>query len=61
MRIRIFVLSFVLFMFAAAADGLSLWENASIALFIYFFFDFLENLGKRIVMMDLAVIMAALT
>ncbi len=36
-------------------------ENLAICGSVYFFFDFLDNLGKRIVIMDLAIIMAALT
>ena len=42
-------------------DNLSIWENLSICLFIYFFFDFLLNLGQRIIIMELAIILAALT
>ena len=61
MRTGIFIFSFVLFMFMCAADSLTMWENGAICLFIYFLCDFLQNLGKKIVMMDLAVIMAALT
>jgi hypothetical protein len=42
-------------------DDLSIWENLSICLFIYFFFDFLLNLGQKIIIMELAIILAALT
>jgi len=36
-------------------------EIISFCLFFYFLFDFLENLGKKIVILDLPVIMAAFT
>jgi hypothetical protein len=41
--------------------SLTTWENISVCIFIYFLFDFLENLGKKIVILELTNIMASLT
>jgi len=38
------------------SSRLSTWEALSISFFIYFFLEFLDNLGKRIVIMDLSLI-----
>ena len=48
-----FLLSFI--------GNLSTWENIAVSLFIFSFLDFLDNLGKRIVLLDLTIIMACLT
>jgi hypothetical protein len=53
-----FVVPFVLLNFMG---NLSTWENIAICLFFFSFFDFLDNLGKKIVIMDLTIIMACLT
>jgi hypothetical protein len=60
-RKKIFIFSGILFIFLCFADTLSVWENISIFLFTYFLLDFLETLGKKIVILELTVIMASLT
>lgn len=60
---RIVVLIFCVFLYYIC-DGLgtlSSWENASICLFVYFLLDFLARLGSRIVILDLSLVIAALT
>jgi hypothetical protein len=61
MKIKIILFSLVLFLICNIIDGFPILENAAICLSVYFFLEFLENLGKKIVIMDMAVIMAALT
>lgn len=61
MRVKIFIFSTALFVFLGFVGNLSILENLAVTLFIYFLLDFLENLGKRIVIMDLTIIMASLT
>jgi hypothetical protein len=53
-----FALPFLLLSFMS---NLTVWENVAVCLFIFSFFDFLDNLGKKIVVMDLTTIMACLT
>ena len=60
--IGIAIFSFVLYLFCAVTDtGLTVLENLSICISIYFTLNFLDNLGKKIIIMDLAVIMACFT
>src|ERR1700736_645556 len=40
---------------------LSSWEKLSLCLFLFFFLDFLLNLGNKIVILDLTVIMGFVT
>jgi len=61
LRVKIFIFSTALFVFLGFVGNLSILENLAVTLFIYFLLDFLENLGKRIVIMDLTIIMASLT
>ena len=62
MRLKIIIFTFLLFMLLWLALGsLSTWENISICIFVYFFLDFLELLGKKIVILEFTNIMAALT
>jgi len=53
-----FVLTFVIFL---QFTSLTVWESISVAFSVYFLFSFLNNLGNKIVVMDLAIIMAAMT
>ena len=41
--------------------NLSVWENIAVDMFIYFLLSFLYNLGRKIIILDLTIIMAALT
>jgi hypothetical protein len=60
-RKLILIFSIVLFLIGYTSDGYSISENFSVCLLIYFFLDFLSNLGKKIVILDLTIIMAVLT
>jgi hypothetical protein len=61
MRKAITVFSGLLFFFCEMTTGYPTLENLSICLFVYFLLDFLEGLGNRIVILDLALIQASLT
>ncbi len=53
--------SFLLFILIAVSSSLTTLEALSISFTVYFFLEFLYNLGKKIVIMDLAVMMALFT
>jgi hypothetical protein len=61
--LRIKILFFCLFLFFLTWVGgtLTVWENLSVCIFIYFFLDFLETLGKKIVILEFTNIMASMT
>lgn len=61
MRIAVLIFSILLYFLCDGQDTLPPWENISICLFVYFLLDFLAGLGKRIVILDLSMIIAALT
>lgn len=61
MKKFVFIFSGIIFLLLNAADDLTSWENISICLLIYFILDFLNDLGKKIIIMDFAIIMASLT
>lgn len=56
------IFSLLLYLFCIVTNnGLTVLENLSICVSIYFTLSFLDNLGKKIIIMDLAVIMACFT
>jgi len=61
MKLVLAIFSFLLFIVFLVATNLTAWEALSVCLFIFFFFDFLDNLGQKIVIMDLSIVMAILT
>ncbi len=61
MRKAIFIFCISLLVIILLATDLSIWEALSIVLFIYFFLDFLEILGKRIAILELINILASFT
>ncbi len=61
MRKAIFIGSCALLVILLFVTDFSILEDLSIALFIYFFLDFLEILGKRIAILELNNIMASFT
>jgi hypothetical protein len=61
MRILLLFISALLFLLLGFTKTLSTWENLSICLFVYFFLIFLLNLGNKIAILDLTIIMACLT
>jgi hypothetical protein len=61
MRYVLFIFSAVLFLVLQMEGGLTLYESLSIALSMYFFLNFLWELGSKIVIFDLTILMAFLT
>src|SRR5579862_1534221 len=55
------VFSFLVFLFCVTMSPLSVWESIGIGISLYFSIAFLDDLGKRIVIMDLAIMMGLLT
>jgi hypothetical protein len=55
------IFSFIFFLFCIATNGLTTLENLAISVSIYFLLSFLNNLGKKIIIMELATIMASFT
>lgn len=61
MKISISIFSILFFFAVFFAGSLSVWENLSVSLFVYFFLMFLYNLGSKIVLLDLMILLAFLT
>ena len=61
MKKLIFVFSIILYIVINVVGDLSDWENISVCLFVFFFLTFLQDLGNKIVILDLTVIMACIT
>jgi hypothetical protein len=61
MKYAIIISSLLIFLFCYILDGFSVWENLAICATVYFLLNFLDNLGQKIVIMDLAIIMASFT
>jgi hypothetical protein len=61
MKYAIIISAFLIFLFSYILGGLTLWENLAISFSVYYLFNFLDNLGQKIVVMDLAIVMAAFT
>jgi hypothetical protein len=61
MRAVLFIISLLISLSISSPTGLSNWEAFSIGLFIFFFLDFLNNLGKKMVIFDLTILLAILT
>ncbi|GGB08457.1 hypothetical protein [Puia dinghuensis] len=60
-RIAFVVVGLVFFLYYSYVTGLGFYESCSIGLLAYFFLDFLDNVGKRVVVLDIAVILALFT
>jgi len=61
LRLKITIFCSILLLLLSLLDNYTILENAAVCLFIYFLLDFLEMLGKKIVILELTNIMAALT
>jgi hypothetical protein len=61
MKTGIFIFSLFFYIVLFFAGDLSGWENLSVSMFVYFFLMFLLNLGSRIVILDLMVLLAFVT
>jgi hypothetical protein len=57
----LFAFSGFIFLLCQVFSALTTWESLSVCMFIYFFLEFLNDLGTRIVMLDLAIILAVFT
>ncbi|HMH33595.1 MAG TPA: hypothetical protein VK543_11220, partial [Puia sp.] len=57
----VFVVSFLTFIIFSVFTELSNWEALSVALFVHFMLDFLQNLGKKVVIFDITILLATAT
>src|SRR6185295_14013508 len=55
------IISLGLYLYWYSETALDGWESASLALLLYFLLEFIDNLGNKIVIMDLAILLAILT
>jgi hypothetical protein len=60
-RILFILTSILLSILIGFNTNLTLYEGTSVAMLIYILLDFLDNLGKKIVVLDIAVILAVFT
>jgi hypothetical protein len=61
MKKLFFGISAILLIALANLSSLTDWESLSIAMMVYFFLEFLEDLGKRIVVLDIIILMGCFT
>jgi hypothetical protein len=61
MRNLFIIFSVFIYIYLSLTGGLSGWENLSVSLFVFFFLNFLWNLGKKIVILDLTILLAFIT
>jgi hypothetical protein len=61
MRIGIFIFSVLVYGWCALFSVLTNWEGLSVALFVFFFLDFLDNLGKKMAIFDITILLAIFT
>ena len=60
MKKFIILFSILLFGTLETMGGLSIWENLTISFFVYFFLSFLQDLGNKVVIFDLTILLAFL-
>src|SRR5579864_6783528 len=60
-KIKLFIASLFFFLFILIWGSLTLWESLSCGLMFYCFLAFIEDLGKKIIIMDFAILMMILT
>lgn len=59
---KVFVLiSLIIFTVNEVSSNLTSWESISVSLFIYFLLEFIYDLGKRNIILDLPILLAILT
>ena len=61
MKKSLLFVSLFIFLGCTVFTALSTWESLAVGMFVYFYFEFLLDLGNRIVIMDLAIILAIFT
>jgi hypothetical protein len=60
-KVVIFIINLLLFLFLDSYTVLTFWESLACSLMLYFLLEFLDNLGNKVIIMDLAILMAILT
>jgi hypothetical protein len=55
------LISLALYLYLWSESNLDGWQSGSLALMLYFLLEFIDNLGSKIVIMDLAILLAILT
>jgi len=60
-KIGFALLSLGLFFYLWSETELDVWQSLSIGLMLYFLLEFIDNLGNKIVIMDLAILLGILT
>src|SRR5215831_6223792 len=55
------IISIVVFIINEVSSNLTSWESCAVSLFIYFLLEFIYDLGKRNVTLDLPILLAILT
>jgi hypothetical protein len=60
-RIAFFLAALIFFLYFLFGTGLGFYESCSIGMLVFFFLDFLDNIGRKIVVLDIAIILAIFT
>src|ERR1700731_2876954 len=55
------LISLGLFLYLWSETELDIWQSLSIGLMLYFLLEFIDNLGNKIVIMDLAILLGVFT
>jgi hypothetical protein len=55
------LISLCLFLYLWSETELDIWQSLSIGLMLYFLLEFIDNLGNKIVIMDLAILLGVFT
>jgi hypothetical protein len=60
-KIKLFIASLFFFIFILLWSSLTIWESLSCALMLFCFLSFVDDLGKKIIIMDFAILMMIFT
>jgi len=61
MRVWFFAVSILIYFWVGDNSTFTTWESLSVGLFVFFFLDFLNRLGKKMVIFDVVIILSILT
>jgi hypothetical protein len=61
MKKWLLLFSLLVLIWCAMYSTLTNWESLSVALFVFFFLDFLDNLGKKMAIFDITILLAIFT
>ena len=61
MKIYFGIISFIVGILLFSLSDYTVWEIISFSMLIYYFSEFLDNLGKKIIILDMTVVMAVFT